>query len=151
MTMTADEVARNFYESYNDRDLDKTYEQYVSRGLVNHAFGGEYDWGDWLATGRGLLASFKDLRVAVLDQIAQGDRVATRLSMSGTQTGEFHGIAPGDAVSTLTGTVLDRIEDGKIAEHWSDSDLGGFMPQLTPAEAWPRPLAGWTRLPSRPR
>ncbi len=131
MAMTAGEVVRNFYEGYNDRDLDKTYEQYVSHSLVNHAFGGAYDREAWLATDTGLLAAFKDLRVEVLDQIVQGDRVATRFSMTGTQTGEFYGVAPSGAAATLTGTAFDRIEDGKIAEHWSDSDLGGFMQQLT--------------------
>jgi predicted ester cyclase len=131
MAMTADQVVRNFYESYNDRDLDRTYEQYVSHDLINHAFGGAYDREGWLAADQGLVAAFKDLRVEVLDQIVQGDRVATRFSMTGTQTGEFYGIAPSGANATLTGTAFDRIEDEKIAEHWTDSDLGGFMAQLT--------------------
>jgi len=131
MAMTADQVVRNFYESYNDRDLDRTYEQYVSHDLINHAFGGAYDRDGWLAADQGLVAAFKDLRVEVLDQIVQGDRVATRFSMTGTQTGEFYGIAPSGANATLTGTAFDRIEDEKIAEHWTDSDLGGFMAQLT--------------------
>ena len=81
MTMTADEVVRNFYEGYNDRDLDRTYEQYVSHDLINHAFGGAYDRAGWLAADQGLLAAFTDLHVEVLDQIVQGDRVATRLSL----------------------------------------------------------------------
>jgi predicted ester cyclase len=131
MTMTADQVVRSFYESYNDRDLDKTYEQYVSHDLINHAFGGAYDREGWLGADQGLVGAFEDLHVEVLDQIVQGDRVATRFSMTGTQTGEFYGVAPTGAVATLTGTAFDRIEDEKIAEHWSDSDLGGFMAQLT--------------------
>ncbi len=135
MTMTADEVVRNFYESYNDRDLDKTYEQYVSHNLVNHAFGGAYDREGWLAADQGLLAAFPDLNVEVLDQVTEGDRVATRFAMTGTQTGEFYGVAPSGAKATLTGTAVDRIEDEKIAEHWSDSDLGGFMQQLASANA----------------
>jgi predicted ester cyclase len=131
MTMTPDEVVRKFYEGYNDRDLDTTYEQYVSHGLINHAFGGAYDREGWLAADKGLIEAFSDLRVEVLDQVTQGDRVATRFAMTGTQTGEFFGVPPIGAVATLTGTAVDRIEDGKIAEHWSDSDLGGFMAQLT--------------------
>jgi predicted ester cyclase len=131
MTMTAGEVVRNFYESYNDRDLDKTYEQYVSPDLINHAFGGAFDRQGWLAADQGLVAAFADLHVEVLDQIVDGDRVATRFSMSGTQTGEFYGVAASGAVATLTGTAFDRIADEKIAEHWSDADLGGFMQQLT--------------------
>jgi steroid delta-isomerase-like uncharacterized protein len=135
MTMTADEVVRNFYESYNDRDLDKTYEQYVSHDLINHAFGGAYDRAGWLAADQGLLAAFTDLHVEVLDQIVQGDRVATRFAMTGTQSGEFYGVPASGAKATLTGTAFDRIEDEKIAEHWSDSDLGSFMQQLTAAGA----------------
>jgi predicted ester cyclase len=135
MTMTADEVVRNFYESYNNRDLDQTYEQYVSHGLINHAFGGAYDRTGWLAADQGLLAAFTDLHVEVLDQIVQGDRVATRFAMTGTQSGEFFGVAPSGAKATLTGTAFDRIENEKIAEHWSDSDLGSFMQQLMAAGA----------------
>jgi predicted ester cyclase len=134
MTMTADEVVRRFYESYNDRDLDKTYEEYVSHNLINHAFGGAYDREGWLAADQGLLAAFADLHVEVLDQIVQGDRVATRFAMTGTQSGEFYGVASSGAKATLTGTAFDRIEDERIAEHWSDSDLGGFMEQLTSAD-----------------
>ncbi len=135
MTLTAGQVVRNFYEGYNDRDLAKTYEQYVSHDLVNHAFGGAYDRAGWLAADQGLLAAFTDLHVEVLDQIVEGDRVATRFAMTGTQSGEFYGVAPSGAKATLTGTAFDRIEDEKIAEHWSDSDLGGFMQQLTSANA----------------
>jgi predicted ester cyclase len=130
MTITADTVVRNFYESYNERDLDATYEQWVAHDLINHAFGGAYDREGWLSADKGLLDAFQDLRVEVLDQIVQGDRVATRFAMTGTQTGSFFGIEPTGAVATLTGTAFDRIEDEKIAEHWSDSNLGGFLQQL---------------------
>ena len=101
--------------------------------MINHAFGGAYDREGWLAADQGLLAAFTDLQVEVLDQIVQGDRVATRFAMTGTQSGEFYGMPPSGAKATLTGTAFDRIEDEKIAEHWSDSDLGGFMQQLTSA------------------
>ncbi len=100
---------------------------------INHAFGGAYDRERWLAADSGLVAAFEDLHVEVLDQIVQGDRVATRFSMTGTQTGEFYGVPATGVRATLTGTAFDRIEDEKIAEHWSDSDLGGFMSQLTSA------------------
>jgi predicted ester cyclase len=135
MALTADQVVRSFYEGYNDRDLDTTYEQYVSHDLINHAFGGAYDREGWLEVDKGLVAAFEDLHVEVLDQIVQGDRVATRFSMTGSQTGEFFGIAASGARATLTGTAFDRIENEKIAEHWSDSDLGGFMTQLTSVTA----------------
>ena len=51
------------------------------------------------------------------DQIAQGDKVVSRWTGTGTPNGEFMGIpATGNRV-TFTGIVIDRIAGGKIVEH----------------------------------
>jgi predicted ester cyclase len=125
------QVAKEFLESYNDRDLDRSWARYLSPRLVNHALGGAHDREGWLKLEKSFLSSFPDLHVEVLDQVAEGDRVATRFAMKGTHTHEFFGVAPKGVVATLTGTAFDRIEDGKIAEHWSDVDIGGFLQQLS--------------------
>ncbi len=82
---------------------------------------------------KALFPAFADLHVEVLDQVGEGDKVATRYVISGTQTGEFLGLSASGSKAALTGTSFDRIADGKIAEHWADVDFGGFMQQLTPA------------------
>jgi predicted ester cyclase len=135
MSETVKGVVRGFYESYHERDLDSTWERFVGASLVNHAMGGLYDREAWRESDKGLLAAFPDLRVEVLDQVSEGDKVATRYVMTGTQAGEFFGIPAGGVAGTLTGTAFDRIADGKIVEHWADADVGGFLQQLaaTPA------------------
>jgi predicted ester cyclase len=130
MSDTVKGVVRGFYESYHDRDLDRTWERYVAPNLVNHALGGVYDREAWRESDKSLLAAFPDLSVQVLDQVSEGDKVATRYAMTGTQTGEFFGVPAGGATATLTGTALDRISDGQIVEHWADADVGGFLQQL---------------------
>jgi len=72
-----------------------------------------------------------DYSFTIEDQIAQGDRVCTRWSWSGTHKGDFLGIpATGKKVS-MTGTTIHRCTpDGKIAEGWWQYDRLGLMSQL---------------------
>jgi predicted ester cyclase len=137
MSATHD-VVRGFWDSYNEHDLDKSWEQYISRDLVNHAFGGAYDREAWLGIEKGFITAFPDVHAEVLDQVAEGDLAATRVALTGTQKGEFYGIPAAGAVGTLRATFFDRVADGKIVEHWADSDVGGFLQQLsgTAGIAW---------------
>jgi steroid delta-isomerase-like uncharacterized protein len=134
MSATHD-VVRSFYESYNGHDLDTSWERYISHDLVNHAFGGAYDREAWLGVEQAYLAAFPDLHVEVLDQIAEGDRAATRVEMTGTQKEQFYGVPAAGAVGTLRATFFDRVADGKIMEHWADADVGGLLQQLSGAPA----------------
>jgi len=130
---TTQDVVRSFYESYNQHDLDSSWERYISHELVNHAFGGAYDREAWLGVEQGYLSAFPDLEVVVLDQLAEGDKVASRVEMTGTQKEDFYGVPAGGAVGTLRVTFWDRVADGKIVEHWADADVGGLLQQLSGA------------------
>jgi predicted ester cyclase len=130
---TTQDVVRSFYESYNQHDLDSSWERYISPELVNHAFGGAYDREAWLGVEQGYLSAFPDLEVVVLDQLAEGDKAASRVEMTGTQKEDFYGVPAGGAVGTLRVTFWDRVADGKIVEHWADADVGGLLQQLSGA------------------
>jgi predicted ester cyclase len=131
MGVTTKDIVRGFYESYNDGDLDATWERYVSVDLVNHAQGGAYDREAWREVDKAMFPAFADLRFQVLDQLQEGDKVATRFSISGTHTGDFHGIPPSGNSATMTITAIDIVADGKIAEHWAVMDRTAFRDQLT--------------------
>lgn len=129
--VTAADVARGFYESYNQKDLDISWAQYISPALVNHAMGGTYDSNGWREADKALVRGFPDLSLRVLDQVAEGDKVATRWIVTGTHSGEFMGIPATGRTAALTATSVDRVQDGKIAEHWLEVDFTGFVQQLT--------------------
>jgi predicted ester cyclase len=76
------------------------------------------------------LAGFPDGRITVDDQIAEGDKVATRWTGRGTQTGEIAGIAPTGKEVTVTGTTISRIEGGLVIEEWNTWDTLGMLVQL---------------------
>lgn len=85
-----------------------------------------------------LRAAFPDTVHIIEDQIAEGDKVVTRLRGRGTFTGEILGIPPNGKLVEITGISIHRIVDGKLVEHWANADLLSFMQQLgalpTPAE-----------------
>ena len=75
-------------------------------------------------------SAFPDLHVEVEDQVAEGDKVATRWTASGTHDGELAGIpATGNWVE-ITGMEICRISGGRIAEVCIISDAMGMMQQL---------------------
>ena len=128
---TTQEVVRSFWESYNEHDLDTSWEQYISPDLQNHAFGGSYDREAWLGIEKGFITAFPDVRLEILGQVTEGDLSATRVALTGTQKEEFYGVPAAGAVGTLRATFFDRVADGKIVEHWADADVGGFLPELS--------------------
>ncbi len=70
-------------------------------------------------------AAFPDLHVTVDDTVAEGDKVAVRLSAAGKHQGVFMGVAPTGKRVTITGITIYRFAGSKIAEAWPErSDLG---------------------------
>ena len=100
------------------------------------------DFASWLPDGTRLgraeyrgavLASheaFPDLVVEVLDQLAEGDKVATRWRASGTHRGPFAGIPATGRPVMITAMHLHRVTDSKLTEHWEEIDLLRLMRQL---------------------
>ena len=78
----------------------------------------------------GLFTAFPDGRFNIEDMIAEGDKVVTRWSFIGTHKGMFMGAAPTGKTVTNSGTVIDRVVNGKIVEEWSQWDTLGLMQQL---------------------
>jgi steroid delta-isomerase-like uncharacterized protein len=64
------------------------------------------------------------------DVIAEGDKVVTRGIFSGTHRGELQGLPPTGKQITVPFFHLDRIVDGKLVEHWGQSDLLSLMQQV---------------------
>ena len=72
-------------------------------------------------------AGLSDTRMTIEDVIAEGDRVAVRLTSHAVQTGPFMGLPPSGKPYTIEEIHIFRIEDGKVAEHWHQGDFMGMM------------------------
>ena len=90
---------------------------------------------DYSAAFRAALADFHHV---VEDQIAEGDKVVSRISAYGTHVGELLGVKPTGQRLTMTGIAIHRIADGRLAEHWSQIDLIGLLQRLGVVPAFAR-------------
>ena len=63
-------------------------------------------------------SAFPDFQLVIEDQIAEGDKVVTRVTFQGTHRGEFRGIAPTGKQVKYSGIAIDRIVEGKVVEMW---------------------------------
>jgi predicted ester cyclase len=62
--------------------------------------------------------------------LTDGDRVIERTSAAATHTGDFNGIPATDNKVAWTEIHIYRMENGKIAEMWSEVDLLSLLVQL---------------------
>lgn len=81
----------------------------------------------WLASAK---ASFPDLHGTVEDVIAEGDRVAARVTWRGTHRGEFVGVLPTNKPIVMPAYHHVRFADGRAAEWWGTADLFGVLQQV---------------------
>jgi steroid delta-isomerase-like uncharacterized protein len=76
------------------------------------------------------LRAFPDLRFTVEDQVAEGEKVATRWTSSATHLGELMGIPPTGNRTGVSGITISRVSEGRLAEDWNIWDTLGLMRQL---------------------
>jgi steroid delta-isomerase-like uncharacterized protein len=77
-----------------------------------------------------LCSAFPDLHCTIDDMIVEGDKAATRYTMTGTHKGEAMGIPPTNKKVTVWAISIDHIAGGKFVESWSRMDTLSFMQQL---------------------
>ena len=125
-------VRRMLDELFNKGNLDFAAE-IIAPDFVEHdpnmpeELHGPEEFKGYVATYR---SAFSDIHIAVEDQVAEGDKVATRWMGTGTHDGELMGMAPTGRPVRVAGMDVSRITGGKIAESWSSYDMMGMMQQL---------------------
>jgi predicted ester cyclase len=125
---------REIEEIFNAKgNLDAAAEEIYAPNYMSHQPAGNEDLRGLEAIKQfaaGLRRAFPDLQITIEDQIAEGDKVVTRLSSRGTHRGELWGIAPTGREAEVSSVSTNRIEGGKIVEHWTCADRLGMMQQL---------------------
>ncbi len=125
-------LVRQFFEAL-DKHLTERMDQLVSGTNYSFHFCGLPPL-DWTANKKEFLApfnkAFPDLTRNIVDIVAEGDKVAVSVNVTGTYKGEFQGIpATGKQVSFTAMDILTIIE-GKITEEWATADMMGLMQQI---------------------
>jgi steroid delta-isomerase-like uncharacterized protein len=79
---------------------------------------------------RAMRSAFPDLEFSIEEQIAQGDKVASRFEWTGTHSGQFLGVPATGRRVQVWGVVIDRLVQGRIKETRIIMDMLGLMIQL---------------------
>ncbi len=69
--------------------------------------------------------AFPDYLFSVDDLIAEGDKVAARVTVTGTHRSEMMGLGPTRKPVRTSGIEVFRFEGGRMAEHWATFDNSG--------------------------
>jgi len=133
--MSAEEnkrLVRRFYQEIDKGNLD-VIDELVAADYVDHnppPFPG-------LPPGReGVKQAFKIFWEAtpghhnIEDQIAEGDKVVTRLTSYGRHEGDLPGAPRTGNDLRMTSITIHRLADGKLIEKWAEKDLIGFLKQI---------------------
>jgi predicted ester cyclase len=70
------------------------------------------------------------MRETCEDLIAEGDKVVSRFTMSGTHSDEFMGVPPTGRRVTMSGIDIVRVAGGKITEFWYSEHLLELLQKL---------------------
>ena len=126
------QVVRQFFELLDRHDTEKMGQLLVS--TTNYSFQPSgtpaLDWNGHKRLLSAVNRAFPDLTHNIEDIVAEGDKVAVRLNVTGTHKGEFQGIAPSGRKLSLGEMAFLIIIDGRITKGWITSDTMGFMQQI---------------------
>lgn len=124
-------VRRMIDEVYNKRRVD-LIEEFFAADVIQHVVG--YPLFTGLEALRQNVAmglnGFPDFRISFEDEIAAGDKLAARWTMTGTQKGEAYGIPATGKQVVHSGMTFYRLSNAKIAELWFLADTLGMLQQL---------------------
>ena len=125
-------LVRRFYDEIDKGNIG-VLDELVAEDYLDHSpppFPG-------LASGReGLKQAFMMFQRTtpghhhIEDQIAEGDKVVTRLTSIGKHEGDLPGAPHTGNDLKMTSITIHRIANGKLVEKWSEKDMMGFLQQI---------------------
>lgn len=128
-------TCRRFHDAMNTGDaerISKTIDEFVEPDvLIRAPLPVDATGAQALKEVFGRLhRAFPDLHITVEDVIAEGDKVVSRNTVTGTHQGEYMGLPPTGKSITYNEIFIFRFAGGRIAETWGVVDVLSQMKQL---------------------
>jgi serine phosphatase RsbU (regulator of sigma subunit) len=115
-------LVRRFVEAQWEKDLS-ALEEILAPDFIDHSVlpGQGTTREDFLQDVAEDQAASSDAQLSIEDQMAEDDKVMTRLAIHGSHDQEmFTGVPPTGAELKFTGIIINRVVGGKIVEEWSE-------------------------------
>ena len=137
-TPSPKEIVRRFNTEVIENGNAESFAELMAEDFVNHTAppgspnGPESMWNTFENI---LRPAISQLRVRIEDQIAEGDLVSTRKSVTGVLTGRLLGAGPTNAPISIEVIDIVRIRDHRYAEHWGMNNLVSVVAAIRGGDA----------------
>jgi len=124
-------VVRRYLEAYDTGNINAVME-FVDSNHIHHPGGGEsLNFDARKRDDLVFFSAFSNIKTIVEDQIAEGDKVASRITMYCTHTGEYQGIPATGKRIAITFIDISVVKAGKIVEEWVGFDMMNILKQIS--------------------
>lgn len=128
------EVVRRFNIEVIQNGSEVAFHALMSPDFINHAAPPGMPQGPesmWSTFEKVLRPALSNLKIVIHDQIAEGDKVTTRKTISGIHSGTLLGVPATGRELTISVIDIVRIEGGRYAEHWGLNTLSNVIATLS--------------------
>jgi steroid delta-isomerase-like uncharacterized protein len=115
---------------WNKGDLDSYLLMYAPSVVIHGIPGVEAGIESAKKFYGGFHRAFPDTQILVEDLFTRADKLACRVTVSGTHKAEFMGIPATDKFIKFTGITILKFLAGKCTERWNQADFLGMLQQL---------------------
>jgi len=124
-------ITRFIEEVINQNRMDRADDLVVEDFVELDPLPGQRQGREGLKEVLGMMqAAFPDIHWVIDEMVAEGDRVVTRFTWTGTHRSAFLGVRATGRRVTVKGVVMDQLVDGKMNESRILMDSLGMMQQL---------------------
>jgi steroid delta-isomerase-like uncharacterized protein len=126
-------LIRRFYEDVIHNGQLELIDELTTEDLVDHEeFPGQPPGREGVKFFvNAMREAFPDLQAKTVEPtLADGNLEAARVVLTGTHQGDFMGVAATDKTVEFESIDIIRLEDGKVAEHWGETEVMSLMQQL---------------------
>lgn len=133
MNLEENKKIMNYFieEVINNKNLNVTNDIVAENFIEEIPFPGQGPGREGLRFAlQAMFTGFPDMRWTVHEQIAEGEKVVTRFSWTGTHQGDFMGIPATNKTVEVWGVVIDVVKNKLFSESRIIMDNVGLLQQL---------------------
>ena len=119
-----------FYKAFDDRNIDQALALLAPNFIAHMAGMPTLDGDGFKQFGMSFYLAFNQGQHIFDQVVVADDKVVTCGKFTATHLGEFQGLPPTGKQISLSIMHIDRVENGKIVEHWGQGDALGLMQQM---------------------
>lgn len=125
------DIILRFYKAFDDRKIEDALEL-LAPNFIAHMAGmpKSLNGEEFKQFGMSFYRAFSQGQHLFDEIVVADNKVVTCGTFSATHLGEFQGLPPTGKQIKLSVMHIDRVENGKIVEHWGQGDALGLMQQL---------------------